>query len=297
MKQLVVALLLVAVTAGYAQAVIDPDDDGIGIYFEPCAEINCVDLPVGEHQAYLVITHPTAPQGVLGWECSVTYEGPGFVLYYELLGNYINIGTLPEFIVGVAEPLINPYSYPAVPVAILHISVTDVADPIEFYVGNTYWPGADSPRGGTALELRPSPDRGIAVYAANNTLPGGIEPVDAGPARAVRPFPAPPVTAAAAELVLGRAGALPRDDLDRRLVEEAIARNGRIIDSPAEVGGWPVLAAGVPYPDADADGMDDEWEDSLGLDPADPEDRNLDRDGDGYTNLEAFLSELAARAG
>ncbi|MHC4121166.1 MAG: hypothetical protein ACYSWO_27080 [Planctomycetota bacterium] len=36
--------------------------------------------------------------------------------------------------------------------------------------------------------------------------------------------------------------------------------------------------------------MPDEWEKRHGLDAADPADRNADADGDGYTNLEEYLS-------
>lgn len=145
MKQLVIALLLVAVTAGYAQAQIDPDDDGIGVYADPCAGIPCIDLPAGDHIIYLVITHPTAPMGILGWECTVTYDGPGFVRYYEILGQHVNIGTQPEFIVGLAEPAINPVSYPSVPIAMIHLTLTDVTDPMEFYVGSTWFHSLPDP--------------------------------------------------------------------------------------------------------------------------------------------------------
>ena len=39
--------------------------------------------------------------------------------------------------------------------------------------------------------------------------------------------------------------------------------------------------------------MPDEWERKLGLDPQNPEDRNGDIVGNGYTNLENYLNELA----
>ena len=45
--------------------------------------------------------------------------------------------------------------------------------------------------------------------------------------------------------------------------------------------------------DVDHDGIADAWERERGLDSADPEDRNADRDGDGYTNLEEYLGWLA----
>ena len=47
--------------------------------------------------------------------------------------------------------------------------------------------------------------------------------------------------------------------------------------------------------DSDRDGMRDASEQSVGLDPTDPEDRNLDRDGDGYTELEEYLQISASR--
>ena len=70
-------------------------------------------------------------------------------------------------------------------------------------------------------------------------------------------------------------------------------REGEVIDDPSEVGGWPTLASGTPPLDTDRDGMPDAWESRLGLDPHDPADRNGDVTGNGYTNLEDYLNELA----
>jgi pectate lyase len=61
-----------------------------------------------------------------------------------------------------------------------------------------------------------------------------------------------------------------------------------IIDSQADVGGWPELANGPAPADSDHDGMPDEWETSHGLNPYDPADRNR-INHDGYTYLEAYL--------
>ena len=125
---------------------------------------------------------------------------------------------------------------------------------------------------------------------------------DPAPFQAAYPFlsGAPPFPASAAvdeadwafELVLGRAGATvpKRDAVDMRLAGEARRRTGRLIDSPADVGGWPVYRPAPPPADADRDGMPDEWEAGCGLDPADPADAAEDADGDGYTALEAFLN-------
>ncbi|MBX3180337.1 MAG: pectate lyase [Candidatus Hydrogenedentes bacterium] len=108
--------------------------------------------------------------------------------------------------------------------------------------------------------------------------------------------------------VLDGAGAShARDAIDRRLVEEV--RQGTatyggtrgaatgIIDSPEDVGGWPVLRSLPPPSDTDGDGMPDWWETEHGLDPGDSNDRNHDRTGDGYTNLEEYLNWLADPAG
>jgi hypothetical protein len=112
-------------------------------------------------------------------------------------------------------------------------------------------------------------------------------------------FAAPPVTVMSApwalEQVLEGAGATApaRDAVDLRVVGDVRQGTGSIIDTPEEVGGYPRLARGDPPPDADHDGLPDNWERERGLDPADPEDGKADRDGDGYTNLEEYLHSLA----
>lgn len=63
------------------------------------------------------------------------------------------------------------------------------------------------------------------------------------------------------------------------------------ITNPSEVGGYPTYV-GAPYADRDQDGMSDEWETRMGLNPNDTSDASFDRDGDGYTNIEEFLESL-----
>jgi hypothetical protein len=81
--------------------------------------------------------------------------------------------------------------------------------------------------------------------------------------------------------------------VDLRVVAEVKSKTGKIIDSPAEVGGYPPLAGGTPPVDSDHDGMPDDWEKQKGLDPNAPGDAAQDRDGDGYTNIEEYLHSLA----
>lgn len=112
----------------------------------------------------------------------------------------------------------------------------------------------------------------------------------------------------AEDSVLEEAGAtLPvRDALDARIVAEVRSRCARfgksfrgggngIIDTPADVGGWPVLETGQALPDKDEDGMPDSWETANGLQPADPSDGPGDEDEDGYTNVEEYLNGTLPR--
>jgi hypothetical protein len=126
--------------------------------------------------------------------------------------------------------------------------------------------------------------------------------------KADEPFPCAPVRTQTAEeaykSVLAGAGAvLPkRDSVDTRIIEEArtgtATFKGRgdtgpgIIDSQTDVGGWPILKSAPVPVDSDHDGMADDWELANGLDPTNPEDRNGDFNGDGYTNLEKYLNNL-----
>jgi hypothetical protein len=66
------------------------------------------------------------------------------------------------------------------------------------------------------------------------------------------------------------------------------------ITDPAQVGGYPEYR-GASYADADRDGMPDDYEKQHGLNASDPTDAAGDRDGDGYTNIEAYLYEIAPK--
>lgn len=161
---------------------------------------------------------------------------------------------------------------------------------------------------------------GDAAVTADN-WDGGVQPSGGAEAleavRMTEPWDAMPIHQQSAReayaLVLGGAGAcLPvRDAVDTRIIEEVrggyatcegagYRKNGRnladpahktgIIDSQADVGGWPELKTAPAAPDADRDGMPDAWERMSGLNPGDNDDAALDPDKDGYTNIEEFLN-------
>jgi hypothetical protein len=137
-----------------------------------------------------------------------------------------------------------------------------------------------------------------------------------------KPLPMPEFTILPARdafnYVLANVGAtLPkRDAVDKRVVEQV--RTGKIaykegvqlpetqfkhrrlpIDSykqgiitdPSQVGGYPEYK-GIPYKDADNDGMPDAWEKRIGLNPNSAADASSDRNKDGYTNIEEYLNSV-----
>jgi hypothetical protein len=137
------------------------------------------------------------------------------------------------------------------------------------------------------------------------------------------PFPMAKVTIIptkdAYDYVLENAGAtLPqRDPVDKRIVEQV--KTGKIhykeggmtnigskyikrrlpedsyklgiITHPSQVGGYPEYK-GKPYKDTDKDGMPDNWEKKNKLDPKSAADASLDRNNDGYTNIEEYLNSV-----
>lgn len=156
-----------------------------------------------------------------------------------------------------------------------------------------------------------------------NNWAGGVNPtpapLDINSIKATVPFPALPVTTQtpqqAFDLVLQYAGATQptRDTVDRRIVYEtqtgSVTYGGHgdscyaaiqkldtskvygIIDTEADVGGWPQLNS-LPAPlDTDHDGMPDDWEIAHQLNPNNPDDRNLPGQN-GYTMLEMYLNQL-----
>jgi len=183
------------------------------------------------------------------------------------------------------------------------------------FVNNFYKRGPDSAKAWTPTAIKVKEDaRDLELFVAGNvdpTLPSADadnwpmvvwwngKPMKDAQLRAAREHPHPEVAtvpaAAAWESVLADAGATKpkRDAADVRVVAGVRAGDGRIIDSPQQVGGWPEMKSAPASADADSDGMPDAWESAHGLDPKDAADAAKDRDGDGYSNVEEWLNELA----
>lgn len=115
--------------------------------------------------------------------------------------------------------------------------------------------------------------------------------------------------AAYASVLAGAGAILPRRDVvDARIVNETstgtasgssplgsttYGLNQGIIDSQADVGGWPVYNGGAAPLDTDHDGMPDAWETAMSLDPTSATDRNTVA-ANGYTMLENYLNGIVA---
>ena len=82
-----------------------------------------------------------------------------------------------------------------------------------------------------------------------------------------------------------------RDSVDLRAMSDIIDGIGTAPVSQTDVGGWPVLAAGIALTDTDGDGIPDTYEDANSLDKNSAADANLLHTS-GYTNLEVYLNSL-----
>lgn len=114
------------------------------------------------------------------------------------------------------------------------------------------------------------------------------------------PWPAPPVTTSimsstVANCILTAVGATApvRDSVDVRVVTDFSAVTGSVIDNVNYPNDFPTFSTPSPPTDNDGDGMADSWEVSKGLNTK-SNDSALDKNNDGYTNIEEYLHHLSA---
>ncbi|MBN1414646.1 MAG: T9SS type A sorting domain-containing protein [Bacteroidales bacterium] len=139
---------------------------------------------------------------------------------------------------------------------------------------------------------------GYPAVTADNWL--GVDPLNGGvPIRYDVPFTVPvplPEQSAldAYEEVVQHAGAsFPvRDDADNRAIKNLTDSTGFILIRQSDAGGFPNLYSAPAPVDTDHDGMPDDYETDEGLNPNDDTDRNGDKNGNGYTNLEDYINGL-----
>lgn len=102
MKKLVV-LLMLSVFASSAFAVVDPDPNSLGIYFDMNADV--FEAPLGFTQAYLIVTNP-AFDAIKGLECQVEWDEAAAAYYGMILpAGALNVGDQHAVIIGLGSAL------------------------------------------------------------------------------------------------------------------------------------------------------------------------------------------------
>ncbi|MDF2637192.1 MAG: pectate lyase [Novosphingobium lindaniclasticum] len=160
-------------------------------------------------------------------------------------------------------------------------------------VGNSFIAGSNTTALSRGVARETQGSTGMAsIYLWDNAFRGNFkhvspEVVPAQIQQAPCPLTVQPMSASAAyDAVLARAGAFPRDAIDKQAVADVRNRTGRIGEPVPAI---PTPAPGTAYVDDDKDGMDDAWERANGLDPA-RNDAWSDKNGNGIENFEEFLS-------
>lgn len=174
--------------------------------------------------------------------------------------------------------------------AAIHFSDPEGRGPSQASIeGNVLVPGPDTGRSVDIIQLSWDTKKGTKVHAKGNVeTQRARRPLALSAAKTPNTESAPvawvtPLTLRSSEevpdWVMAHAGAIPtdRDETDARVVRNVAEGNGCIIDSQEEVGGFP-----SPTPVTRVAEV--------------PERPNADDDGDGYTNIEEWLHELAAAA-
>jgi pectate lyase len=168
-------------------------------------------------------------------------------------------------------------------------------------IGNYFKKGPSSGSYNYPISIRSTTPSGSKIYIADNigsSYTSGNLYDNSSFNVSSRPFASSGVKALSASdtfaWVLANAGANPQhpDPVDARIIAETRNGTGHMIDTVAQGGGWPSLAAGTPPVDSDHDGMPDSWEIAKGLSPNNAGDADTDRDNDGYTNLEEYLNSF-----
>jgi pectate lyase len=114
-----------------------------------------------------------------------------------------------------------------------------------------------------------------------------------GSVKVTTPWDMPAVTTTsgqqAYEDVCNLVGAFPRDPMNTRTIQEVRSATGTYGKTDDAM----IQSGPEPPADADMDGMPDFWEDGMGLNKNDENDHSGDIDGDGYTNIEEYINDLA----
>ncbi len=144
-RTLVVLILVMGVGSVTLADPVDPDPNGIGIFFDEGAvnESWCATAPTGSQlTTYLCLTRATDTSGFTNWEGRIESSVPGSLVGFSIRGDGTNSAVAPEFVVSYGVPL--PYQLPTV---LLEITVDVVW---QWSTGLRVWPVSE-PSGSVEL--------------------------------------------------------------------------------------------------------------------------------------------------
>ncbi len=174
--KIVFAVLLMFLWAGSAGAVVDPDPNSLGFYFDLNADVNYLDVaPDTEFWAYVTLTNPTWDHVMafeFGFELVVPAgtEGMVFRLADTLPPTSVQCGPGPgvlqgEYINGMGTPY--PTSEATILVRLMYLTLAPMT--IEFYLGPTSVPSV--PGGLPAIMNSDNVIMAVGVSSGDVNLP------------------------------------------------------------------------------------------------------------------------------
>jgi len=189
---LVVILISTGIQVSQGVTQVDPDPDGLGIYFDLEATVNCNTVPMAEmFDLYLLLTNASASGGVSGWECQIQYDPDLWVLLWYPVGYSGSFFTPPDFALGLVPPLpwapvihlltmtcivfspeclwlsIVPYSNPIIPGEIVY---ADGSDPWNLITMHPSTGGFDIPVAGVNCDCPPPIETTAATWGSMKAL-------------------------------------------------------------------------------------------------------------------------------
>ncbi len=164
---IVIATLIVALTAATAWAQLDPGPDGIGIYTDLEGLSNSLVADEGVITLYVLATGISDPDGIQGWEFGLRFDGAleyiGFAIPYPCW----SVVYYPTFAaIATTAPLDNA---PVIHLVTLYFTVTG-SEPGNIYVEHGYAPPGGS--GGTYMPVYYSDADHVHILYPSS---GGIE--------------------------------------------------------------------------------------------------------------------------
>lgn len=225
---------------------------------------------------------------IYNWDYKTAYGG-GHHAEINIVGNYYKPGPASKHtrFLDVAEDGTGRY-YVSKNVMVGHKEITaQNAKGVNDKPGRKYISSQTNEQRirGIAPEARPTPGEETASCLVETTFP--YEPIyEDSPKKAYK-------------RILKDVGcSFSRDKYDSAILHhvqkgKALGSPTGIINTPEEVGGWPLLQKGKPLTDSDMDGIPDTWEKKHKLNPNDASDASLFTLDNDYTNIETYLNSLS----